>query len=239
MYRTLFLSILVCAHLAFANTLEVIRKIPHTGYSEGLDYHEGYLWHALPREIVKIDPSDGTVLLRFQPASQYSESVMWFLGYLWNVSYSDNHIYAATLEGRTLKFGKVGTVPEVHAWGLTHDGKSIIVTGNYSNKLYFLNPKTLQIEKTLTTPVKDLEDLAWDGVGIWSSSFSTYRGQIFRIDPKSGDVRQFFSIPNPEECPIVDGIAYDGKNLWITGKNCASIYYVKKPPERAITSKPR
>src|SRR5688572_14833185 len=80
-----------------ADPLEVIRTIPHTGYSEGLDYADGFLWHALPKEIVKIDPKDGTVVEKFKPGSEYSESVVWIGKTLFNVSFSDNGIYAGLM----------------------------------------------------------------------------------------------------------------------------------------------
>lgn len=219
--------------------LELIRQIPHTGYSEGLDFHDGFLWHALPKEILKIDPNDGSVMDRFVPATDYSESVTWFEGKLWNLSFTDNSIHVGELRAAkppsdgapvpSFSFKKAGVVPEVHGWGITHNGKQIIVTGDYSAKLYFLNPKTLKIEKTVTAPVTALEDLAWDGVGIWSSSFTGYRGQIFRISPKDGKIIGHYLLPDPEMCPVIDGIAVDGSRLWITGKQCPALYLVKNP----------
>ncbi len=211
------------------NTLKVVRTIPHSGYSEGLDFHEGYLWNALPKEILKIDPKDGSVVARFAPASEYSESVTWFRGGLWNLSFSDNGIYRGTLANGQLKFKKMGTVPQVHAWGITHDGKQLIVTGDYSHQLFFLNPDTAKLVRTLDTNGKDLEDLAWDGEGIWTSSFTQDVGQVFRINPKTGKRSQLYSLPDRQACPVIDGIAFDGKNLWITGKHCPSLYYVEMP----------
>lgn len=231
----LFWILTVCG--ALSQNLEIIRKIPHSGYSEGLDFYEGYLWHALPKSLVKIDPKDGTVIETFDPATHYSESLTWFLGKLWNLSFSDNGIYAGKREKDKIKFKRVGDSPEIHGWGITHDGKHLILTGNYSSKLYFLDPKAMRVVKTISATVKDLEDLAWDGLGIWTSSFTSHRGQIFRIDPQSGQVGEFFSLPTPEECPIIDGIAFDGSGLWITGKQCGSIYLAKRPTERAIAVK--
>lgn len=224
---------------AFADKLELIRKIPHSGYSEGLDYYKGYLWNAFPKSIAKINPKDGTVVARYAPASEYSESVHWFQGVLWNVSYSDNGIYRGLLKGEAFQFERVGNVPDIHAWGLVSDGRNLIATGNYSNKLYFIDPKTFSVTKTITVPVKDLEDLAWDGTGIWSSSFTLHKGHIFRIDPVTGDIGALYAIPAPEECPVVDGIAFDGSTLWITGKECPSIWNVKLPRDRAVASDPQ
>ncbi len=219
-----------------ADTLEVLRQIPHSGYSEGLDWKDGFLWHALPKEIVKIDPKDGSIVARFKPASDYSESLVWQGKTLWNVSYSDNGIYQGTLVGNALTFVRRGSVPEEHAWGIENDGTHFIVTGNYSNKLYFLNQKTMVVARTVETKVKDIEDLAWDGVGLWASSYTEHKGTIFRIDPKSGKISRFFVLPNPESCPVIDGLAYDGKNLWVTGKHCTSIFEIKRPADRLLSS---
>lgn len=227
--KVLGLILLGLSSLGYPSTLELIRQIPHSGYSEGLDYHKGFLWHALPKQILKIDPKDGSILERHPPPTEYSESITWFNGKIWNVSFSERSIFEGTQSQKKLNFIKRGEVPEGRAWGITHDGKSLIVTGNYSRKLYFLNPNNLTVEKTIETEIADLEDLAYDGKGIWSSSFSQHRGKIFRIDPKKGRIESFFSLPDTIHCPVIDGLAFDGKNLWVTGKECASIYLFKKP----------
>ncbi len=234
--RLLHLFFFFLAGSAAADTLEVLSTLPHSGYSEGLEFHDGFLWHALPQHLIKIDPQTGKVLERYTPATSYSESLTWFHGSLWNVSFADNGIYKGTLKGGVLQFQRVGDTPEKHAWGLTHDGRHLILTGNYSSQLYFVSPQTLKVQKKVTVPVKDLEDLAWDGIGIWTSSFTERRGQVFRVNPQDGSVNTFYALPDPEACPIIDGIAYSNEKLWITGKNCPSIWVVKRPAERAISS---
>ncbi len=212
-----------------AKVLKLIGAIPHTGYSEGLDFHQGFLWNALPKEILKINPSDGSVIARYTPGSEYSESVAWFNGALWNLSFSDNGIYKGRLKADKLAFKRVGTVPEVHGWGITHNGKQIIATGDYSNKLYFIDALSAKVTRTLETDKTALEDLAWDGRGIWTSSFTGDRGHIFRINPQTGKSGPLYALPDPESCPIIDGIAVDGKTLWVTGKQCPSIYRFELP----------
>lgn len=210
--------------------LTLVRKIPHTGYSEGIDFANGFIWSATPEILRKIDPATGQVVKTFAPATRYSESLSWWGNVLWNVSYSDNGIYSGTLAGDAFTFSRKGQTAEVHAWGLTHDDKHLIMTGDHgSNKLYFYNPKTLKLERTLIIEKRDLEDLAWDGKGIWTSSFTAERGKIFRVNPKTGKLDGIYQIPEPEMCPVVDGIAAEGKSLWLTGKNCPSLYLVKNP----------
>jgi len=221
--------ILFAASYLHAETAEVIRKIPHTGYSEGLDFHEGFLWHALPKEILKIDPADGAVVARFKPPTDHSESLHWWKGKLYHLSFSDNGIYVGGVANNQLALKKMGTVPEDHGWGIVSIGSQIVTTGNFSSKLYFFD-SNLKLVRTLTTDAKDIEDLAWDGSKIWASSFTLDRGKIFPIDPKTGKTGTKYLIPGADDdCPVIDGIAYDGKNFWVTGKNCLSIYYVKHP----------
>lgn len=240
--RRYFFGLLIVTSVCFGGPsgapakLKVIRTIPHSGYSEGLDFHGGYLWHSLPKEFVKIDPKDGSVVKRFPPASAYNESLSWFKGNLFVASYSDNGFYKGTLNGDTLSFERVGSVPEAHGWGVTNDGVDLFVTGNYSRHVYRLDAKTFAIKNTLVTDVNDVEDLAWDGTSLWASSYTQYRGTIFRIDPVTGETSHYSEIPKPDDCPVIDGIASVGDTLWITGKNCTVIYNVKTPRiERAIS----
>lgn len=219
-----------------AEKLKVLRTIPHSGYSEGLDWHDGFLWNAFPKESLKIDPKDGTVVAHYAPASEYNESLVWWKGTPFQVSYSDDGIYRGEPSNGDFRWVRVGKAPEAHAWGSTHDGKHVILTGNYSKKLYFFDPKTWKIARTVETSVPDLEDLAWDGQRVWASSFTTFVGTIFPIDPKTGAVDAYYELPDPGECPVIDGLAWDGEALWMTGKHCAKIYRVERPSPRALSS---
>lgn len=220
-----------------ARPLAVIRTLPHSGYSEGLDFKDGFLWHALPKESVKIDPKDGRVVARFPSSSDYNESLAWVGEELLQLSFADNGIYRGRLKGATLSFERAGTVPEVHGWGITYDGKNVIITGDYSRKLYFLDLTSLRVVRTIETPVDALEDLAWDGTGIWSSSFTTYQGTIFRFDPRNGKLQGAFALSAPQRCPVIDGIAVDGDTLWLTGKHCPELFQVANPFGRSVAGK--
>jgi glutamine cyclotransferase len=78
---------------------------------------------------------------------RYSESLSWWGNVLWNVSYSDNGIYSGNLASNGFKFERKGQTSEVHAWGLTHDDKHLITTGDHgSNKLYsYSKPQDIEI----------------------------------------------------------------------------------------------
>ncbi len=209
--------------------LTLVRKLPHANWSEGLDYHAGELWGAFPHSMRVYEPETGTPLRDLDPPSAYSESLAWRDGELWNVSYDDNNIYVGTPEGLDFTWRVVGTVPEIHSWGITHDPWHVIVTGNGTPFLYFLDPVTTEVMATIETPIDDLEDLAWDRGAIWASSYSEYSGKFFRLNPWNGELVDVFALPDPAECSIVDGVAVNGSTLFVTGKNCPWIYVYEMP----------
>lgn len=210
--------------------LEIVDRIPRSGWSEGIDIVDGRIWHAWPSTIRELD-MEGNVLSEHEPPSSYSESLTWFRGRLWNLSYHNPNLYAGRLVDGVISFEIVGTVPGVAGWGITHNGTELITTGNGSTDLHFFDGETVSLLRTVTTPVDDLEDLAWDGRYIWASSYSEYPGQVFRLDPTTGAVVDVHSLPDPEECSIVDGIAIDAGRLFVTGKRCPFIYVAPLPPE--------
>lgn len=192
--------------------------------------HDGELWHAFPSSHRVYDLMTGVEKRRYTPPTTYSESVTWFDGRLWNVSYHDQNLYAGTLNtAGTFNWVVVGTVPEIHSWGITHDGESIIVTGNGTENLYFLDPADGALRRTITTPIDDLEDIAWDRGTIWASSYSELPGQFFRIDPETGALLDVFSLPYPAECEIVDGLAVADGQLYVTGKQCPKVWVFALP----------
>lgn len=211
--------------------LTLVRTLPHDHWCEGLDVHDGELWEAFPHTIRVYDPLTGELKREYEPPSTYSESIAWRNGELWNVSYHDSNVYVGTPseDGTTFSWRVAGTTPDVHAWGITHDPESVIVTGNGREYLYFLDPVTAEFQRSITTPVDDLEDIAFDRGAIWASSYSEYHGQFFRIDPATGEILDVHSLPDAEECTIVDGIAVADGELFVTGKDCPWIYVYALP----------
>lgn len=209
--------------------ITLARTLPHEGWSEGLDIHEGELWHAFPGSIRVFDLSSGAELREVTSPSSYNESIAWRGGELWNVSNDDSNVYVGRPSGADLEWRIAGTTPEVHGWGITHDPEHVIVTGSGSRMLYFLDPQSVAVVRAVETPVDDLEDLAWDRGAIWASSYSEYSGQFFRIDPATGAIVDVHALPDAEECAIVDGLAVDGRSLYVTGKRCPWIYVYDLP----------
>lgn len=121
-------------------------------------------------------------------------------------------------------------------WGLTYDGQNLIVSDG-SKMLYFLNPNNPgQVVKTLSvagsSQVYDqLNELEYYNGYIYANVWQ--KPIILKIDPKTGEVVgkvDFKAIADKHTTSmdnVLNGIAFKGGNMLVTGKNWPTIYEVK------------
>ena len=110
MLKTLFqLQLLSFSKEPPPTSLTLIRTIPHSGYSEGLDYHKAFLWHTTDKLILKIDPKDGTVVARFAPPTSHCESLKWINEKLFHVSFETNGIYQGVPKSNQINLKKIAS----------------------------------------------------------------------------------------------------------------------------------
>jgi|JI7StandDraft_1071085.scaffolds.fasta_scaffold03866_4 glutamine cyclotransferase len=117
-------------------------------------------------------------------------------------------------------------------WGLCNDGKSLIVSDG-SNKLSYLNPETLEIEKKVSVyagpkEVTLLNELEYVNGFIYANIYTT--DQIAKIEATTGKVISVANITNLDKAnpkgDVLNGIAWNpaSKNFLITGKSWGKIY---------------
>lgn len=133
---------------------------------------------------------------------------------------------------------------KTEGWGIAYDGKSQLVMSDGSDRLFFLDPKTQAVLRTLRvqdagTPVSQLNELEWIEGEIWANVWTTDR--IARISPATGDVMSWIDLsrlwPRPRRTPnadVLNGIAYDKalRRIFITGKKWPTVYQI------AVTATP-
>jgi len=126
----------------------------------------------------------------------------------------------------------------MEGWGLTHDGKRLILSDGTST-LYFLDPGTLKETGRIqvhdkTGPVSALNELEYVRGEILANVWKT--DDIVRIDPLTGNVTARITMEGllgPENAvgaeAVLNGIAYDalGDRLFVTGKLWPKLFEVE------------
>ncbi len=120
-------------------------------------------------------------------------------------------------------------------WGLTYDGKNLILSDGTKN-LYFLDPANPSkmvryISVAGNSQAYDqLNELEYHNGFIYANVWQT--ASILKIDPKNGEVLGKFDFSEIAKAntkgtdDVLNGIAFKGENMLITGKNWTKIYEV-------------
>jgi glutamine cyclotransferase len=129
-------------------------------------------------------------------------------------------------------------------WGLTHDGKHLIMSDG-SSTLTFLDPETFapvrRIEVTSSRgPVENLNELEYIKGEIYANIWLT--DYIVRIDPQTGRVTGWIDLSGllpPDTVrgavDVLNGIAYDYKQdrIFVTGKLWPFVFEIQLLPAAA------
>jgi glutamine cyclotransferase len=127
---------------------------------------------------------------------------------------------------------------DTEGWGLTYDGKSLILSDG-SEVLTFINPDSFKPTRKLSVKfngraLRDLNELEYIEREIWANVWHT--DQIVRIDPASGQVKSYLNLagilPKDERSDpeaVLNGIAYDaqGKRIFVSGKLWPHIFEIR------------
>jgi glutamine cyclotransferase len=131
----------------------------------------------------------------------------------------------------------------IEGWGMTYDGKSLIVSDGSAN-LYFWDPETLRETKRLTVrdrgaPVANLNELEVIEGEIWANIWQQDR--IARISPETGNVLSWVDLngllsgkDRHGREDVLNGIAYDpaSRRLFVTGKLWGKLFEIEIAPPR-------
>lgn len=225
-------------------TYKVIRTYPHDheAFTQGLIYMDGVLYEGTglngKSSIRKVALETGKVLQKKDNEYQYfGEGLTNWGSELIQLTWQSGVAFVwdrATFQlKKTFKYGGEG-------WGLTHDGKQLILSDG-TPVLRYLEPATFAEKGRLVVlegrrPVQNINELEWVKGEIWGNIWQQDR--IARIDPKTGQVIGWIDLrgllkPNETEgTDVLNGIAYDAKGdrLFVTGKLWPKLFEVKIVP---------
>ena len=214
----------------------IIKKYKHdpSAFTQGLVYQNDHFFESTggwgSSEIRKINKHTGKVINFNKLQSKYfGEGLTIYDNKIFQVTWKSN-------KGFVYDIKNLGLLDEFNiygqGWGLTNDGKSLILSDG-SEKIYYLNPKNFQIEKTISVSVNGnkliyINELEFIRGEIWANIWKS--NDIITVNPLSGIVTSIFDISKISEQTeiedVANGIAWDKVNdkIFITGKNWNFIY---------------
>ena len=221
----------------------VIGTLPHEidAFTEGLTVHNNKILESTGQNgkswVAEVNPGTGEhdkkIILDnryFGEGMTVLNNKLYYLTYQTKIGF----VYDATTYKQTGEFSY-----DTEGWGLTHDGKQLIMSAG-TDKLYYIDTASLKVVRTLpvkegNTPVKNLNELEYVDGFIYANVYET--PTIVKIDANSGkvvgridlsvqvnEIKRMF--PNTNE---LNGIAYDknSKALLVTGKNWPRSYLIR------------
>lgn len=250
-----FLRALLCCSIAAAaavsvwadDTVQVVHTYPHDSqaFTQGLIYSGGHLYESTGLEghsSLRMEDLETGRILQFQDVPKYfGEGLTNWGSTLIQITWQD---HTALVYDR-FSFKLLRTLSYTgEGWGLTQDGKSIILSDGTAT-LRFLDPSTFKVLRRVTVrdhgkPIDQLNELEYVHGQIYANIWHTDR--IARISPATGQVLGFINLAgllsdsersSPEA--VLNGIAWDQEHdrLFVTGKLWPKLFEIKVIPEKS------
>ncbi len=221
----------------------VVVEYPHDGraFTQGLVFHRGALYESTGlhghSSLRKVDPVTGRVVrIRRLSERLFAEGLARVGDVLYQLTWTAGRAFVLRIEDFALvrEFRYQG-----EGWGLAFDGERLVMSDG-SATLRFRDPLTFRVEREVVVregarPVDALNELEFvDGAlyaNIWQSD------RIARIDPARGTVTGWLDLSPLAErergagrVDVTNGIAWDGRRLFVTGKFWRRIYGLELLP---------
>jgi glutamine cyclotransferase len=224
----------------------VINEYPHdsSSFTEGLIWINGSFLESTGNyeqsHLLKINLKTGKAEKKLKLDKQYfGEGIAVLNNKIYQLTYKEHKVFVYDMN-----FKKLAQEFEwpYEGWGMTTDGKSLILDTGGSN-IYFVNPETFKIERTLgvvnnngyVSMVNELEYV--DGylyANIWMTN------DIIKINAQTGlveakaDMSQLIKNSHDHKDVnisenFLNGIAYNAekKTFYVTGKNWPTLFEIK------------
>jgi glutamine cyclotransferase len=215
---------------------------PHArdAFTEGLVFLDGALLESTglngQSSIRKVELTTGKVLKQVPlPPEYFGEGIAVLNGKIYQLTWRAGKAFVYDLD----TFQQTGERSyEGEGWGLTTDGKSLIMSDG-SDKIRYRDPATFAVTRTLNVtangqPVGNLNELEYIKGEIFANVWKTE--EVVRINPETGNVAgiiDFSGLLAPEDylgrIDVFNGIAYDAASdrLFVTGKFWPKLFEVR------------
>jgi glutamine cyclotransferase len=223
---------------------KIVNTFPHDrrAYTQGIVYLDGELFEGTGlngrSSLRRVELESGRVLeRRTLLPSYFGEGITILNDRIYQLTWKSGvgFVYerASMKLVREFRYG-------VEGWGITHDGKRLIMSDGTST-LYFWDPDTLLETGRLTVRdggvrVENLNELEYIDGEIYANIWMQER--IARISPETGKVLAWIDLTGILEKrgrgeDVLNGIAWDatGKRLFVTGKLWPKLFEIELVPK--------
>jgi len=208
-------------------------------FTQGLVWHDnklfegtGEIGHSSIREVELV--TGRVVRKRDLPSPHFGEGIVILGENLYQITWTTHKAFV--YDWRTFNPKKEFRY-DGEGWGLTTDGKSLIMSDG-SSAIFFRDPNTFEVTRTISVldndvPVTQLNELEWVKGEIWANVWMS--DQIVRIDPADGKVTGWIDLagilPPMDRTgseDVLNGIAYDAENdrIFVTGKRWPKLFEI-------------
>jgi glutamine cyclotransferase len=241
-WSTLVAPSIVPSEKAPVYTYRVKNVYPHDpfAFTQGLVYQDGFLYEGTGlrgrSSLRRVELETGSVIQRQTLLPMFfGEGIAIWHDHIYQLTWTSGvgFVYDRKTMNlqREFRFG-------IEGWGMTDDGKRLIVSDG-SSQLYFWDPETLLETGRLTVrdggrPVEELNELEYINGEIYANIWQQDR--IARISPETGKVLSWIDLTGllPDEDrrgreDVLNGIAYDAANgrLFVTGKLWPKLFEIE------------
>lgn len=219
---------------------EVIKEFPHPKlFTEGFFFYDNKVYESSGQygKSKLVTYSLGSTQFQQeikQDAKVFSEGATLLGDKIYQLTYRERKVFV--YDAKSLALIDTLELPAVvkEGWGMTHNGKELIVSDGTQN-LYFFDEKFKLIRKIQIAGYKSvytyLNELEFVNgkifANVWTTNF------ILVINPETGAVEQYYDLTQLSETKgsddVLNGIALYKDHLLVTGKNWEKIYELPLP----------
>ncbi|HLV24348.1 MAG TPA: glutaminyl-peptide cyclotransferase [Moheibacter sp.] len=220
---------------------EVVKEYPHPKelFTQGFFISDGKIYESSGRyghsKLVTYKPGSVNYSEEIkQDPTIFSEGIAWLNDKIYQLTYKERKVLA--YDAKTLKLESEIPYPAFlkEGWGMTTNGKELMVSDGSQNIYFFDSDFNLQRKiqvagyQSVYTYLNEMEFI--NGkifANVWTTNF------ILIINPESGAVEQYYDLTSLSETKgsddVLNGIALFNNRLLVTGKNWEKIYELPLP----------
>jgi glutaminyl-peptide cyclotransferase len=230
-------------HARHSDGYQIVHVYPHDpeAFTQGLVYMDGHLYESTGRNgkssVRMVDLATGQVLQHYDLEAKYFGEGLTSWGsdlvqLTWKTKLGFVYDRFSLAEKRTFHY-------EGEGWGLTQDGKQLILSDG-TPILRFLDPQSFTETKRISVkdekghPVFNINELEYIDGEIYANVWQT--DQIVRISPRTGKILGRIDLSGlmdksqlADPDAVLNGIAYDARQdrIFVTGKLWPKLFEIK------------